>query len=277
MGNVIASLKRFIPWDRIARYRVRGHIARHIASRGVISKTTNGLLRIELTRSSEPHATLLVRDAESDLFVFYQVFVLEEYAPLLSLLSSRGEIEQIRTIVDAGANIGCTTVYLGMNFPNAQVVCIEPDPATFSALEATLAANARWLRAEALHAALWHTETTLALDRNFRDGQSWSTRVTSGDGGSTQNSVRAVTLAHTRDKLPGGRIDILKIDVEGAEHSLMASPDFFDELSEVRYIAMEIHQDIGPIEPILTKLTAAGFQYVIASETVFAFRERVAA
>jgi FkbM family methyltransferase len=272
MSNAASSLRRLIPWERIARHRVRGHIERFLSSRGSLTASAHET-RIELNRPSGPAARIPLRQSDSDLFVFHQVFVRAEYAPLLSLLQSRGETGSIQTIIDAGANVGCTSIYLGMHCPQARIIAIEPDPATFTALERTLAANTTWLNAHPMRAALWHSETTLRLDHNFRDGKSWSTRVMPGQA-TQSDGTPATTLGRLRQDLNGAPIDILKIDIEGAEHALMAEPGFVEQLAAVRYLAMEVHEDLGPIEPILDRLVAAGFQYVIAAETVFAFRER---
>src|SRR5262245_15773023 len=61
-----------------------------------------------------------LRTHTSDLLVFEQVLYREEYAPLKGL----GEP---RLILDCGANVGYTSVYLLNHYPHARLIAIEPD------------------------------------------------------------------------------------------------------------------------------------------------------
>jgi len=49
-------------------------------------------------------------------------------------------------IIDAGANVGYSSVYFLSNFPNCRVIAIEPDGDNFASLQKNLAPMASELR-----------------------------------------------------------------------------------------------------------------------------------
>jgi hypothetical protein len=91
-----------------------------------------------------------VRPADSDLFVLSQVFGWEEYGidhdrlARLREIASDWQSRGIKPlIVDAGANIGYSTLYFANLFPGACILAIEPDEATFEILSRHV--SARWI------------------------------------------------------------------------------------------------------------------------------------
>jgi methylase of polypeptide subunit release factors len=61
-----------------------------------------------------------IRGGTSDFSVLYQVLIQEQY--------SSDEIAKARYILDAGANIGLTSVYFLNQNPECQIIAVEPDP-----------------------------------------------------------------------------------------------------------------------------------------------------
>src|SRR5271170_6154812 len=57
----------------------------------------------------------------SDSAVFRQIFIEQEYLPLY-------KTQDVKRILDLGANTGLSAVAFLNHFPNAQVVAVEPDP-----------------------------------------------------------------------------------------------------------------------------------------------------
>jgi FkbM family methyltransferase len=186
-----------------------------------------------------PSWTLRVRDypfpfhfrhATTDKYVIAEVLMREQYDCL------RGQ-RNVRTIVDVGANIGTASVFLLNAYPEASVIAVEADRGNFEVLQRNLAPYGS--RAKALHLALWHRSEMLTLDRgNFRDGGEWSFQVKRASAGTAE--VRGVTLPQLMAEQRLASIDILKIDIEGAERYV------FDEtmarcLRTVDTLAIELH------------------------------------
>lgn len=78
----------------------------------------------------------------------------------------------------------------------------------------------------------------LTIDRGtFRDGGDWSTRVFPA---AADADVESTTIPELMDEWDIPNIDILKIDVEGAERVIFQGKDT-SWLSRVRVIAIELH------------------------------------
>ena len=149
-------------------------------------------------------------------------------------------LNEVRTIVDVGANIGTTSVVLLNEYPEALIVALEPDPGNFAVLQKNLAPYGN--RAMTLRCALWYRREELAIDRgHFRDGGAWSFQVRPTNGGDTAE-VEGVTLADIMQRYGLKTIDILKIDIEGAERYVFeASVSAF--LPKIGRIAIELHDE----------------------------------
>ena len=74
---------------------------------------------IKLKIPSIKHAVYL-RNKSYDTHIFYQVFVREDLAFVKKLAGP------FYSIIDAGANIGLSTIYLKNVFPDAVILSIEP-------------------------------------------------------------------------------------------------------------------------------------------------------
>jgi FkbM family methyltransferase len=170
------------------------------------------------------------RRRTSDASVITDVLVDDGYACLLN-------VPDVHVIVDAGANIGATSVFLLDAYPTATLIAIEPDAGSFDVLQRNLAYYGP--RAHGVRAALWDEPATLAIDRGqFRDGREWTFQVRPSTAGDAE--VESTTIREILDAYHVPRIDILKMDIERAERAV------FQEsarawLDRVRVIAVELH------------------------------------
>jgi FkbM family methyltransferase len=160
------------------------------------------------------------------LQVFDQIFVDREYRCVDGLSG-------IRTIVDAGANVGYSSAYFLSHFPDAEVIALEPDPENFKALERNLAAWGD--RVTTLQVALWSEPAALNFrSETLHEGGEWGRQVEADRSG----SVEALDIPSILDRFGLTGIDLLKIDIEGAEREVFASPDWLDR---VRNMVIELH------------------------------------
>jgi hypothetical protein len=127
---------------------------------------------------------LVCRFATTDRRVFAQVFVDGAYAALDPDCASR-------FIIDGGANVGYSSIYLLGRYPYARLLAVEPDERNFQVLRQNLAAQAR--RVTALHGAIWSDCTGLILSRGtFGDGREWATEVLECDEPGRPTSVVSI-------------------------------------------------------------------------------------
>ena len=155
-----------------------------------------------------------------------------------------------RLIVDAGAHVGISTVFFANTFPDARIVAIEPEASNFEILQRNAA---QYRNIEPLHAALWHREEKIAIANPT--APTWSFQLSSSESG----SVRSVTLdALVRQY---GRIDLLKLDIEGAEKAIF-SIDVEGWLPHVRVLCVELHDRLidGCTQAVYAQLLKRNFQ-----------------
>ena len=134
------------------------------------------------------------------------------------------EIERKRdgfTYVDIGANVGLYSLYVASCAPDARILAIEPQPGILDRLRFNLAANPG-VKVDVLPIALADREGTveLLLDTNDSGGTHIET-VTRHESGVSVSVPCRPLLSVLRDAGIAS-IDVLKIDVEGAEDIVLA-------------------------------------------------------
>jgi FkbM family methyltransferase len=143
-------------------------------------------------------------------------------------------------IVDAGANIGLSTLYFKHIFPEAKVVALEPDPSNFHMLQLNTG-NERGV--VPYQAAIWNANLKLGFV-NDTLAEKWAIRVDEADraGHATTEGIDVVSMM---DKFQLSHIDIFKIDIEGSEMELF-SKDVSGWISKVKIIVIELHESLRP-------------------------------
>jgi FkbM family methyltransferase len=170
------------------------------------------------------------RHGTTDKYIMADVLLDAQYECLMNLTG-------VRQILDVGANIGTTSVLLLNAYPQATLVALEPDPGNFAVLQKNIAPYGA--RAVALRKALWHRPEALAIERgSFRDGGAWSFQVKSG--GAADAEVDGITLPELMRLCQLDAVDILKIDIEGAERYVFDA-SIVPCLRNVKRIAIELH------------------------------------
>ena len=189
---------------------------------------------------------LLIRPTDSDLFVASQVFghceyeIGEQGQSALNRLATRwSKMGFVPVIVDAGANVGYSSIFLKDQYPDAIVMAIEPDPQAFEMLTSNCAGFERIMP---VYGALWSHDGEVALVNS--ESSSWARSVSDGQG------VPSITLRSLLAKLPRTKLLMLKMDIEGAE--LEATRDCGKVLEEVPCIVVEPHDFMFPGRGCLT-------------------------
>lgn len=137
-----------------------------------------------------------------------------------------------KLIIDAGANIGIATAYFATKYPDATIYAIEPSGDNFELLTVN---TKRFTNVRRLQAAVWATESG-SLEIANPDAESWAYKVKAGNG-----DIRGVTLPGILRESGAERIDVLKLDVEGAEVELLDADNCDEWLSKCRILLIELH------------------------------------
>jgi FkbM family methyltransferase len=120
-------------------------------------------------------------------------------------------------------------------FPQSRIVAVEPAPGNLAVLEKNLAPYGA--RAHVVRAAVWPTAASLQIERGFRDGLDWSLQVRPAETG----TVPGVTVPRILERHHLGHVDLLKVDIEGAEYELFRGDTSW--LDRVAHLCIELHHD----------------------------------
>jgi len=228
----------------------------------------DGTRNLVKTKLGSEDVQVSLRRYSSDLAVFHQIVVQKEYDPVITFIKQNGGENSIRRIVDAGANIGLTTVHLKKVFGAAEIVAIEPDAKNYAMLVRNIQLNGLD-HVTPIQAAVWHKNEQLFLSSDFRDGKEWSISVNSKKQNENSGSVRGLEIVEIMKMQGFEAIDLLKIDIEGAERFLFTDKKTAGAfLSVTRFLAMEIHNEYNIRETIEGILQASGFEYFFAGELI---------
>ncbi len=161
-------------------------------------------------------------------------------------------------IIDCGANIGLSLIYLKQLSPDAEIIAFEPDERNFE----LLTQNVRSFglsQVDLRREAVWVEDTNL----QFVAEGSMSSRIKIESSGQTAY-VKAIRLK----KILNRCVDFLKIDIEGAEFSVMM--DIADELHFVNHLFLEYHgsfEQNKELSQLFALLVQNGFSYYIKEAT----------
>lgn len=208
-----------------------------------------------------------LRNGTSDWDVFVQVYINKEYHPIVSITKSL--MLDPKIIVDAGSNIGLTSLYFSSYFKNAKFYCIEPENGNFAILKNNIDSNQ--INAICLNAALWDNSSNLSLVTNFRDSREWAFRVDENPG---KGEIKGISLTDLIKENEIQIIDVLKIDIEGAESIIFESPSIYSILSLTKIVVIEIHEEIVEKSVIHNILGKCQYFYFESGEHTIAINRK---
>lgn len=172
------------------------------------------------------------RYGSSDPRVFTQIFLWEEYSCIKNL-------ENPEIIIDCGANAGYASIYFLNKYPNAHVIAIEPDTENFKICEKNLS----WYqgRVSLMNSAVWSHQTGLSLYKgaDWGDDYEWGIQVKECQEGQ-EPDIYAIGIDNLLETYGLTSIDILKIDIEGAE-AVLFSKNYEKWLKKVKNLVIELH------------------------------------
>jgi FkbM family methyltransferase len=152
-------------------------------------------------------------------------------------------------VIDLGGNIGLVTLYFALRFPNAQIVAVEMMPENAAAIKRL--ADLNRLNIGVVNVAVGATEGTASVRLN-QSHTRHSLEVLRSDGSDRFGfKDETVTVPITRlssliGKLGWKSVDLLKVDIEGAEKLLLDDIDGWSGL--VSNVLMEIHHNVDARE-----------------------------
>lgn len=179
------------------------------------------------------------RPGSSDTELIYKILLKRgrkgEYAIEPRLRSTIGPV---RTVLDVGANIGISTLYLSALFPAATVFAFEPVPENFSLLQRN---TGHLEQVRAFPVALGERDGK--IDMLYSDAGTNFGGFSRFEAGSDSSRTVSVTIREARrqfEELGIAGADVMKVDVEGSEWEVLTAlaADF---LPRTKLLMGELH------------------------------------
>lgn len=170
---------------------------------------------------------ITLRPRSSDAAVFYEVFLKDLYGVRLDFVPD--------VIVDAGANVGMTSIYFANLYPSARIIALEPIVSNFEVL---LENTKGYTNIECLNVGLWSHKSELSF--HGEAGKEWGYEVRERTSPS-EGTITAIGMRELLEDLDLEAVDVLKIDIEGSEREVFDAADCDQWLSRVRALFIEIH------------------------------------
>ncbi len=230
--------------------------------RTTISRITKCQMQFKLPQMANPVA---IRTGMSDMQVFHDIFIWGEYSFLKP-------VAERTTVLDIGANVGYSSTYFAGIYPKCEVVAVELMHSNFEQLSRNTAFLGK--RITTLEAAVWsHNDGVSIADDTFRDGDAWSHHASEAKDG--KSLVPSITMFDLMQKHAMPRVNICKIDIEGAEFELFATGNrrWVDNCD---VILLEIHEDLATFD-IVAAMHADGFHSFTAHELTIFYRDAAVA
>lgn len=142
-------------------------------------------------------------------------------------------------IIDAGAYVGLSTLYFKKLYPQAIITAIEPNPVSFKLLEKNIHENFLY-DVTTINAALadFSKDNVPFYTDETGEWQSTSSFLY-GAWNNQQTSKKLLVKTMTLSSLLTEKIDLLKLDIEGAEMQVLQ--EAHEQLQLVKRIILEFH------------------------------------
>jgi FkbM family methyltransferase len=179
-----------------------------------------------------------IRLNTTDISIYNQIFVRHEYDFPIAVAP--------KVIIDAGANVGFSAIYFARRFPAAKIYALEPEQSNFDLLVKNVAP---FPNVVPVNKALWNETTELEIfdpgpGRAGLQKDGFQTFDANDTRGRSVERVRAIDLDSLMHEFHIDHIDLLKIDIEGAEREVFQRPGAW--IDRVGIIAVELHDRLRP-------------------------------
>jgi FkbM family methyltransferase len=189
-------------------------------------------------------------DAEQLRVQFEEIFIGRQYA----FSSDRPD----PIIIDCGGNVGLSAVWFKLNYPKCRLTVYEPDPDLAKISEANLK-RAGFEDVLIRLEAVWVANTTVAFYKAGNDS-----------GKIVSESSTACPAINLSEHLPN-RVDLLKLDIEGAEFPVLDKLCDTQVIQRVEKLICEFHllrDKTDDLLAILTRLRRSGMQISMKAAVV---------
>ncbi len=218
-----------------------------------------------------------LRPTRSDHSIFWQCMTRDQY-DLREWPQTKRFVErcnrlraagQVPVIIDGGANIGLAAIGFARDYPDAQILAVEPDSDNFRILGQN-AKSAGTSITPVLGAISAHTGHSRVIERE-RGSAGFRTEYCEA---SHPEAVASFDIPALVNMVPGGWPWIVKLDIEGAQEELFSANTAW--VGQADLIILELDDWQFPwrasAQSFFAALSAHKFDYLIRGELIFCFR-----
>ena len=206
---------------------------------------------------------MAVRINTSDEVLIKTIFTGQEYLVPI-------ENFQPKLIIDCGANVGYSAVFFANQYPAAKIIAVEPELMNYK----MLTYNTNFYDSiYCIRSAIWNKETFVEV----KDVGLGAWGFMTFDAASNADALPATTVSKLLASSGFDSIDLLKVDIEGAEKEVFGADDVHDWLSKTKVIAIEIHDRMkrGCAMAVFGAVSKYNFYYTQRGENLFFIREEL--
>ena len=201
------------------------------------------LLLVKLDAMNKVYITpnfsaIYLRNGTSDIPVFREIFLEKEYDLKFDF--------DVEYIVDGGANIGVSSRYLLAKFPDAKIIAIEPEQQNFIALEKNIEGYENIV---GLESGIWCKDCQLRIVKSEKYGE-WGFQLQEANEGKDycvhDPAIQCYSIDSIMSMFDLPRINILKLDIEGAEKEVFQGKNIEKWIRKCKAIIIELHDFLNP-------------------------------
>lgn len=188
---------------------------------------------------------VFLRENSSDVACFRKIFLENEYGVNLKYAPD--------FIIDAGANIGLSSIYFATKFPSSKIIALEPEHENYKLLNRNIENHENII---AIQAALWHTATKLNIidfgkhdnfqvvsDQMLKEDEELIAKIKRYNG---RVALRcdSISIDDLISKFEIKRIGLIKMDIEGSEREVFQNSSNWIDVVDA--IITELHDRWHP-------------------------------
>lgn len=176
---------------------------------------------------------------------------------------------EVKNVIDCGANIGLTTLNFYKLYPNSKIIAVEPSGENFAMLEQN---TSSYKNVSLIKAGIWSKKTNLEIADDYNIGYN-GLIVKETD---KPTDLHAITIQSIIEDYNIEVLDILKIDIEGAEIKVFETEEYKKWLPNVKVILIELHDFMirGSSANFLKAIAQYDFDIHISGESLFCVNRR---
>jgi len=192
---------------------------------------------------------------EQDFLAFFEALIIEDYLAPFDIL-------EINSFVDAGANIGMASLFFLLNTTNIEsALLVEANPKLIDRLttnikifeDKQIIIENKLINGKSNQELQFYISPTHRGSHIIRTAESQKTTSEA-----KVVTVKSVSLSDLLDKHALEKVDLLKMDIEGAEFDILEND--IDVFKRFKYLCMELHGSVDERNLFRDKIRTIGFK-----------------